>query len=53
VKQGTLGNCYFQSVVAALAGTNPAAIAKMIRANSRTESSGFRYPFSSRLSAVW
>jgi hypothetical protein len=34
VKQGTLGSCYFHSVVAALAATNPDDVAKMIHSNS-------------------
>lgn len=33
VKQGQLGSCYFHSVVAALAASNPQAIRKMIEVN--------------------
>jgi hypothetical protein len=34
VRQGGLGSCYFHSVVAALAATDPQAIRKMIEANA-------------------
>ncbi len=34
VKQGTLGSCYFHSVVAALAASNPDSISKMIQAGA-------------------
>jgi Calpain family cysteine protease len=34
VRQGALGSCYFHSVVAALAATDPQRISKMIRENS-------------------
>ncbi|MCA9801382.1 MAG: hypothetical protein KC777_05320, partial [Cyanobacteria bacterium HKST-UBA02] len=33
VKQGIIGNCYFESAVASLAATNPQAIADMIKDN--------------------